>query len=545
VSAALLRLFGVQPEAYRVLVRTFWRMSMRQSPALVGGANRDPDAAMAMGWLLYALFGLMVGTLVFLKLPREVFAAAVACSATFFVGITAIADFGVLVMAPGDDEVLFHHPLRPQTYLAARLTVASLHAALLAGVFGAFPALFSFRYGDPVYPVLFLLSLVAAAWFALLFAFLVYRSALRLLGGPRMERMLTFVPALFSILAYLVPQLLVGRLHEGAGERLLPLLDYLPPAWFTAIPELCLGPRDAGVVRRALLGIVVLPAGWWLLVAALGRGLLADLLAQLATRGGARGTRGRRRRPVLGGAFLPRDPEAAAGYLLHAGALRSRDARTRSLPALLMPLAFVLIGLVRDRGGGLNALMAIYLLGVGMGTLLAVTVWHEHHAAAWIYGAVPVRRYGRFLAGVVRAIVVRNVLPLFLVCLAVALVQDPSPVTLAGGVHALLGGGLALPVVAGTLRSPPFSRRFEKSESLAQTGIFLGAMLLVAVPGVVHFLVAEHLPLLFAATIPLLAFVDLVWLRAVLARADRAPPPPIRPAQAGARPRSAPTQPGS
>ncbi len=524
---ALLRLFGIQPGSYRVLVRAFWRMSMRQPTSLVAQQVGKTEGAMWKAWLLYGFFGLVVAFLALLGVPRPIFAAIVASSATFLIGMAVVADFAVLVMAPGDDEILFHRPIRSETYLAARLTVAGLHVAILACFYGLFPAIFSLKWGNVLYPPLLLLALAATALFAMLLAFAVYRAGLRLLGGPRLEGLLTYLPALFSIMTFLLPQALIGSLRGDEATRLEPLLNYLPPAWFTAVPEVLLGARDPNTLLRAALGVLVLPLGYWFLIAAMGRGFLQDLLALTSGRGTSTSARAFGRSRLPGALLAPRDSEAAAGYLLYVGALRSRGARARAAPILLMPIAFLLLGLLRGAEDRFGGILAIYLLGTGAGTLVAMAVWHENHQAAWFYGATPLQSYGRFLGGVIRALLERQVLPVFLLLFVIVLWRSPTPTTFGGALHAFAGGCLSLPLLTRFQKYPPFSREFQQSEQTAQMGIYLLSMSLVAVVGAVHFAVATYIPWAFAVTVPLLLAIDVGWLRRVLEAFDRNPPVPI------------------
>lgn len=537
---ALLRLFGIQPQSYRVLVRTFWRMSMRQPMGLTAQNVGKSEGAAWKGWLLYVFFGLMVSTLALTGLPRPIYGTIVAMGALVLIGMSVVSDFAVFVMSPGDDEILFHRPIRSQTYLGARLTVAGMHVSILALCFGLLPALTSLvRYG-PLYAPLLLLTLVATALFALLIGFGVYRTGLKWFGSQRLEAALTYLPALFSILLFVLPQLMIGSLRGDATARVEPVLDFLPPAWFAAVPEALLGNHAPRMLLRATLGLALLPLGYWILIAAMGRGFLRDLQGMIASRGVGRASDRADGSAVRGSGRAERHPEWAAGYLLCLGAMRSRDSRTRAAPILLMPVAFLLLGIFRTRMSAFGGTTAIYMLGAGSGTLLLMTAFHEHFRAAWFYGSVPIAHYGRFLSGVVSAVLLRYVLPVFLLVCFVALLHDPSWLTLAGCVHGILGGLLSIPFLLGHLKHPPFSAEFQQSEQTAQMGIYFLSMMLVGIAGGVHVLVAMFAPWAFLLTIPTLLWLNLTWLRSVLRRYDAKPPAPVRAAGLGGRrPRAA------
>lgn len=524
---AVLRLFGVQPRIYRVLVGAFWRMSMRQPMGLMAHNVGKTENAAWKGWLLYVFFGLMVSVLALTGLPRPIYGTVVSMGALVLIGMSVVSDFAVFVMSPGDDEILFHRPIRSQTYLAARLTVAGMHVSILALAFGLLPALTSIVRHGFLYGPLLLLTLVATALFALLVGFGVYRMGLKWFGSQRLEAALTYLPALFSILLFVLPHLMIAPLRGGAAERIEPMLDFLPPAWFAAVPEAILGRHDPHTLLRATLGLLVLPLGYWLLVAAMGRGFLRDLQGMIAARGVARVSTRAEGAALKGSRRAERQPEWAAGYLLCVGAMRSRDSRTRTAPVLLMPLAFLLLDILRDRETGFGGTMAVYMLGAGSGTLVLMTAFHEHFRAGWFYGAVPIAHYGRFLAGVVSALLLRYILPLFLLICTITLIQDPSWLTLAGCVHGLLGGLLSIPFLLRRLEYPPFSVQFQQSEQTAQMGAYFLSMLLVGIAGLFHALVLEFAPWAFLITIPALLWLDVTWLRRVLRAYDANPPAPV------------------
>jgi len=526
VSGLLARLFGVQPGAYRVLVGAFWQMSLRSPTSLIMQRNKKGGSSLWKAWLLYFFFGALVSVVAFSGVSRPLFATIVCGSALFLIGMAVMADFAVFVMAPGDDEVLFHRPIRSATYLAARLTVAGLHVSILAALYGFVPALTSLYYGQLLYPPLLLLALVATALFALLLAFGVYRLGLRWLGGRRLRHVMTYLPALFSILTFLVPQLLIGQMRGAAAAEVEPYLTVLPPAWFASIPEVLLGASGGEILLRAALGLLVLPVGYWILISAMGRGFLSDLLLQLNAQGESTTTQrpsrllARERRPSTA-------PETRAGYLLYVGAMRSADSRTRTAPILLMPIAFLLLSVFRPAGAGIGTTFALYMLAAGAGTLVGMTVFHEAHAAAWFYGAVPIRRYGRFFLGVVQGLMFRHILPAFLLIVLVSLALNPSWLTLAGALHALAGGCLSIPFLASFQRTVPFSRAFQPSEQTAQMGLYFVSMMIVAVVGGAHALIAHFAPAAFFLTIPLFGLIFLVWMRAVVADLDAHPPEPV------------------
>jgi hypothetical protein len=301
------------------------------------------------------------------------------------------------------------------------------------------------------------------ALFVLVLSFAVYRVALRLLGGPRLREMLAWLPPLVALVLAFLPQVVIRLTGSVRVDQVPPaVLWTLPPAWFGAIPGAVLGPADEAMRGQALLGVGAFVVGVLLLLGALGRGLLTDLQRLLAVgEGSGPAAPGAARKALPPGPWVRgllgfQDLDASAGYLLAVGALRQREIRVRVAASLLMPFVLMVVLSWNEAtalGPGLGAL----LLGMATASLLVLALRHEHHAAAWFYGALPIRRHGRFVAGVAAAIALHYVLPTFALLAAASLFFVPDPWVLAVIVLGFLAGAFPLPIVLGRLRDPLFS----------------------------------------------------------------------------------------
>lgn len=516
---------------YRALVKLFWTLSMREPPGYLARQGGAKTMRRATGWWIYLLYGLILLPGAILGMEPGVFSFYVNAAAFLLVGMAIAADFASVIVAPGEDEILFHLPLRSRAYLAARFTVALLHTLILAAFFALPPVLWGlFRYGGPLYALVLAVSVLMTAAFSLVLTFVFYGVALRVLGARRLSDLLAWLPPLIGLLFAFAPQVLVratGSVRVGALPE--DVLLVLPPGWFAAFPDAVLGSRGSPVLLRGLVGIVALLVALVVLVGGLGRGLLTDL-QRLLSRGEGSGpaTSAERAGRLAPGrwaaaALKLTDPDAQAGYLLASGALRLREVRVRMASSLLMPfLMLVLVG-THDRVAWYTAFAAL-LLGMQAGTLLTLAVHHEHHAASWFYGALPIRRYGRFVAGVIGALAVRYVLPAFLLLLALGffVTHDPwTPVLMAYG---LLAGLLGLPIVARRLRHPPFSQPLGPGlhKGMLLT-LLLSLLVNVFVLGIgVALAWISNVALVGAAFLLALLFLTLVG--SAVARLDREPP---------------------
>jgi hypothetical protein len=520
-----------EPSAYRALVGLFWTLSMREPPGYLARQGGAKSVRRSTGWWIYALYGLILLPAAVLGMEAGAYAFYVTAAAFLIVGMAVTADFAGVIVAPGEDEILFHLPLRPRAYLAARVTVALLHTGLLAACFALLPVAFGIaRYGGLAYGGLLALAVLLTAAFSLILSFVLYRLALRLLGGRRLRDLLAWLPPLIGLLFAFAPQVLL-RATGGGRVPSLPaeVLLVLPPGWFAALPEAVLGDPDASVRTRAFLGVGALVVSGTVLVWALGRGLLADLQRLLASgEGSGPATSAERAGRLAPGRWAMRvaplaDGDAQAGYLLATGALRLREMRVRMASSLLMPFLILVLSTTGPRDTWYPGFAAV-LLGMTTGTLLTLAVHHEHHAASWFYGALPVRQYGRFVGGVLAAMTLRYVLPAFLLLVGVGLVMSRDPWTPVTMLYGVLAGALEIPIVARALRHAPFSLPPGPGAHKGLMLTLIASLLLSGFVFGIGLAVSYFSKWLLLAVIPLLALWLSALLRGALARLDRSPP---------------------
>lgn len=546
MNRLLARALGVDPEAHRLLHRAFAELSRRGGSTLVARRQDTRPTSMTAVYLTYAAFGLMTSLAALIGFSGDVFATQVCATALVLLAIEIVADFATVVIAPGDDEILFHLPISSRTYLAARVTVAATHTARMSLAFGAVPtAVAALATRDPWYAGTLLVAVVLVGWFALVLSFVLYRVALRLLGGERLRTTLAYLPGIVSLAATLGPQVLMPRAVAASGLRgpaeLGEWTIYAPPAWYAALPALAGGAASPLLYARAALGLLALPVGAMLLLRALGGTFLAELIALVGAKGGrpasARATArplppGRATRLLLG----LRSPEAEAGYLLAVGASRSREVRARTFAFLLMPFAFAVLGFVRRGSGGFaGPITGLFFVGASAGTLVAMLPYHEHRDAGWLHEALPFRRYGAYYLGAVAAVLWRQLGPWMALILGLAIAHDATPAGAGFALHVASGSLLGVPLYLEREDDPPFSRAFVSGEQAGRIGLYLLNLLGLAVVGGTGWLIARYAPGGLAITTPLFLLTFVLWARGIGRRLDARPPAFLRAARPGTR----------
>lgn len=533
---ALARALGVDAAAHRALHRTFWEQSRRGGSALIAKRGDVRKSSMSAVYLTYGALGFLSGMGALLGHPMDAVATQVCATAMVLLAIAIVADFASVVVAPGDDEVLFHLPISSRTYLAARMTVAARHTAQMALAFGAGPSLIgAIAFRDVPFGLALLAGVVLAGGFALLVSFVIHRAALELLGGERLRTTLAYLPGIVSLVAALGPQLLLApRRDPSASVATWAVLGdwalLLPPAWFAAPASLAAGLVTPALVARATIGLAALPLGALVLLRVLGGSFLQELIRLTSAKDAGPAASSAPRRRLAPGrltrALLRLDgPEACAGYLLGVGAFRSRESRARSFPLMLFPVVLVALGAWKPGGTTFTSpVFGIYFLGAGAGTILSILPYHEHRDAGFLHEALPIRRYGRYYMGVVRAMLARILAPWMAVVLVIAIVSEPTPEGIGFALHAATGSMLATPLYASTEDDPPFSRAFVPGDQSGRLAVYFLNMLLMVIVAVVGLVIRRFAPIGFAVSVPLFATAFLVWMHAIARRLDRHPP---------------------
>jgi hypothetical protein len=452
-----------------------------------------------------------------------------------------------VIVAPGDDEILFHLPLDSRTYLAARWTVATKHLAIQALPLSAGPALAAaIRWQSPLAAALIPAAMVWVAAFALVLSFGLHRLLLRFMGGQRLRTLLAYVPVAVSLLLALGPQMMPAMLHTDDVSDRSPTREALgawalalPPAWFSGVVEAAQGAFEPTVLARAAVGLLVVPVGAALVIGWLARGFLEELLRLVADRdSGAASARARRPGPgaVARRLFGLSSDDARAGWLLHEGAMRSRDARARAFGVVAPALMFAVLGAVNPQSAFQPEVIG-FLAGFSMAGLIGFWPYHEHKDAAWLYEAVGPRRYGQFLRGMLARTIVRGGLLVVAAALLSAALRGEGVLGYVGAMGSAAAGLLTVPVALLVPQPPPFSCAFRAGEASAGSWRRGGFLLVAGIAAGFVAALGHFVPWSYALTIPGALAVATLGSAAVLAKLDRRPPPALQPERpAGPRP---------
>lgn len=492
--APLLRLCGIDPVRYGLLLGLFARISERRE--MLGQLGRDGFTLKAAA-LLYAVLTALLGVLmVIIQPPLATYAGAFLALSGFLLFTILLTETSNSLVNPTEALVLAHQPIDGATYTAAKLTHLLRVVLYLAPGLSIVPAFLALLLPDCpfYYPLLHLAGALAVGLFIALACCSLFGWLLRLAPPARVKSLGQTVEA--------VPLLLLACLQFTIRPLLRLVRGFsLPqdPAWRTALIA-------AAIVLALAAGISGI------------RALSADYLVRVSAMVQGGDTARRRRRSWLGAcaARLDRRPSARAGFH-YVSAMMARDWQFRR--QLIPVLPMVVIPFVQLRHISYSsvfdpAFTPLHLVPHALGALLffvcTVLAYGSDHKGTWIFQLAPAGSVPGFARGLHAALWLRViVVPLLALFAVTAWTWGPADAAL----FAAYSGALASCYLAVELRlveGLPFSRQPETSRSPFLFPVMLGGGLVMgAVVAVQYFALFRSRVVTAAAT---LALAGAAWL---------------------------------
>lgn len=446
-----------------------------------------------------------------------------------FLGMSLITDFSSVILDSTDNRVLLPRAVSGRTILFARTVHVAVYIALIAGSLSlGTMVLGTWLVGWWFAPV-FAVTLAASAALCLFGVSSFYLVALRFTRAERFRDLILYfqvgMAVLFLSSYQLLPRLMVSAHGSGASLADRWWVYLLPPAWLAAPADLLAGNYGTPQLMLSTLGLLVPIASVAMVAKVLAPGFGDALLRLEPTPSPSVAVDGAKRSWSQTAAHLAcrSGREQAAFELVWRLCARDRTFRLRTYPTLafvfVLPLLFfsssqVIMGATFDE---LRATPAHLFLLYVCCSLVPTAIMHlrisEQHAASWIYAVLPLERPGTVLMAGMKVVLMRLVLPAFLLVSALVLGLWGLPalpdVALAFSVLLLVCSLQALSFE----RALPFSQPFDVLRSFSRVG---KSVLLMALPGVLGI---GHLVLTFTEggvwiAAPVVLGVALLLLRA-------------------------------
>ena len=528
--APLFRRMGVDYAQLRAILDVKLTMDNRRTRTTLGGQEKK-DSKWGFVWTLVVTFVMssLIALLVYFWPAHLAAYALVAAYGMILVVMVLITDFSQVILDGSDSVIIMTRPVDGKTLFTSRIVHAAVYLLQLAlAVFlpTFIASLLKFGLGAAV---VFLVSSLFIAVLSVLFTAVLYLLILRFSSVERMQNIintLQIVVVIFVTAGYqVVARLIDFEQFESAGVLPLAWWHYLvPPMWVGHVMNALVTSTFGLVASSFLLLLLAVPL---LAVWSLNGGLVRNFgsrVGQLdtAARKETQETETTPKRSiaeVLATIFTRTVTERGAFEFVWKISARDRKFKLRVYPSMAY---FLIIGplMFFNRPGESLAQMLdataqteylriilIYLTAMTLVSVNQNLPFSEQFKAAWVYRAVPMARPGEFLSGMMWSVMVKFLLPIYLViALIVAYLWGPQSLddVLFGALVVLIAQQIEILATRNTL---PFSQEFTKNSS-GQFVRVLALSLFVGVIGWTHWALSQT-PYVIAVLIPFV--LGLVW----------------------------------
>lgn len=419
----------------------------------------------------------------------------------FLVTTSMISDFSSVLLDVRDRAIVSTKPVTSKTVSLARTVHIFIYLSLLTATLAG-PGLIGglLRHGIGFF-LLFLMLVVLADVFVLVVTALLYLLILNVFDGERLKDIINYVQIVLSITIILGYQVIgrsfaVFKLHIVFHAAWWQVL--VPPFWFGSVFTWLPGGHAVGsapgaeIVVLTALAIVVPCAMFALYIRLMPA--FERRLEKLST-DTARNRKGSHVVLEWIAKLICRTDEERTLFQFSSWMMaRERDFKLKVYPSLGLSIAFPFIFMLNPAmESSFHSLasskwyLAIYMTALMIPTVVSMLKYSGKYKAAWIYQVTPISDLGSVYRGVLKAFLVRLLLPVYILESIVFTAIFGFSV-----IPHLLAAGLAILIYAVVCywamdKDLPFSKPFEVVQQ-GKRYLVLVLMLVIALLAIVHLL---------------------------------------------------------
>lgn len=417
---------GIQYDMMRKILFVKLTMDGRRESTVINQNNskknnQDGNKFYKSLWV-YALLGLFF--IIFLLMGNHyIVQMSLVFGVSMFMTMTSlISDFSNVLLDIRDKGIILTRPINEKTLSMAKAIhilnyIITINLALLG------PSLIAsiFLKGVPFF-ILYLVEAILMNFFIVALTALVYLFVLRFFDGEKLRDIINYVQIALSIVMIIGYQF-IGRLYEfiyiSKSTEIVWFQYIIPPVWFSAPFEFLLnGNRSIGIIILSLFAIVVPVASimcYIKLMPAFEKNL--QKLSQVSEN-----TKVKKGITLRFTNFLCRENTEKVFYKFATNLMSSeREFKLKLYPSLGFAIVFPFIMLfsmysnnfteIESSKSYLTIYLSIAYSAIGINLLNC----SANYRGAWIYEAIPIKKLGYASRGVLKAFIIKYIMPLFLV----------------------------------------------------------------------------------------------------------------------------------
>lgn len=489
---------GVDYPQLRSILQVKLTMDGRRTPTvLTGGQNSKSNkegSSLRVQWL-YLLFGLMMIALVIPEDNHILMMSLLFSVVMFMITTTLISDFSSVMLDLRDKNILFVRPVNRRTLNMAKSIHILIYLLTVMLAFTGPSLIFSlFRHGVMFF-LLYAAEIILMDCFILVFTALLYLLILKFFDGEKLKDMINYVQIILSV-GVVVGSQLISRLFNISEWGITFNADWwnflLAPVWFAAPFEVLIG--GARENHLMVLSVLALVVPLVLLVTYVKLMPMFERSLQKLAEQGAAGKDNERLARRLSGVFCRGSEEGLFFRFTWSMMKNERDFKLKVYPSIGMSVVFPFIFMFNEVWSGdlermrnSKAYLLIYLCGMLLMTVVQMLRYSASYKGAWIYKAIPLPDTSSVYSGMLKAALLRLMMPLFVLesivfiwLFGIRILPDLAVVL----ISLLLYAVICFRVMP---RALPFSEKYEAAKQSDFKGLSFVLLFILMGAGGLHF----------------------------------------------------------
>ena len=496
---------GADWDQFVTLLDVSIRIDIRDSSVSERKRKLSPIARSA---IFYVWMGTFLAVSIVGKTTPFLYAMLVLAYTMVMTAFTVIMEFSRVIISPDDSDVLMFRPVSSRTFFLARLANLLLYTGLMGSALCLIPSFIGLGVTGTAwhFPLIYFPISILACWMSAACVVRVYTVLLTVFKTQRLKDIIAAVQIAVTFVIFfayqLIPRAATGMMSTGRDLE-SAWLYAAPPAWFAGAVQML-----SGNGRSLDLRLMVLALGGLILLALVAfRRISLDYAALIAgpeeiQSTDHKGIRSTRTHSWSFWRWLERlvpSGQARAGFGLTCDLLRrDRNVKMGVYPVFGIPFAVMLLAVLEGEvvdpfqtdalaSLGSFSTMGVFFIFFMIFFLLMSVLYAADWQAGWVFKAAPIPSAGRLWMGVKLAVLVRLMLPFFVLLGLFFSTQMPFGHAVQHAVTLFHLGLVAFSAVSLFVRDFPFSRKRERGERSQRLGFllfvmpFVGALLFVQV----------------------------------------------------------------
>lgn len=495
---------GVDYETLRSILQVKLTMDGRRTPTVFSGSQNEKQAEgspFRVQWF-YLLLGLMMIVLVIPKSDYILMMSLLFSVVMFMIMSTLISDFSSVMLDLRDKNILFSKPVNRRTLSMAKSIHILIYLLTVTLTFTGPSLIASLFVQGPLFFLIYGAAVILMDCFILVFTALLYLMILRFFDGEKLKDMINYVQIILSIGvtvgAQLIPRLFdiseMGIHFKSAWWNFL-----LAPVWFAAPFEwLVAGTKSTRLAELSMLALVVPLV---LLVTYIRLMPMFERSLQKLAEQSAGGKDSGRLSRLLSGLFCRSREEGMFFRFTWSMMKNERDFKLKVYPSIGLSMVLPFIFIFNQIWSGdmavlrsSKAYLFIYFSAMLLLTAIQMLRYSASYKGAWIYKAIPLPGTAAVYGGMLKAVLLRLLLPLFAVEAVVfiwlfggRIIADMFAVLLALSMYSVICYRM-MP------KALPFSEKYEAAKQSEYKGISFALLFILMGQAGLHYLFTLFFP---------------------------------------------------